>query len=138
MKISETLTKYLYQSHTTILSNILITDLSSIILIIQDKEIEENVKIPITEDLKNLIEDFRTGNIKNCIKTADNSIPLFENDSFEYAGQMILPISHNGNLDGLVVFYRRYKDFINSSLKYGETIKHFVEEFSDDSFVDKT
>ena len=138
MKISETLTKYLYNSHTTILSNILITNLSSILLTIQDREIEKNTNIPITEELKNLIKDFETGNIKNCIKVANNSIPLFTNDTFKYSGQMILPIFHNDKLDGLIVFYRRYKDFINSSLKYGETIRHFVEEFSDDDFVDKT
>lgn len=137
MKISETLTKYLYQSHSTILSNILITDLSSILLIIQDKEIEKGVNISISQELKDLIKDFETDNIKNCIRTADNFIPLFDDNTFKYSGQMILPIFHNGKLDGLLVFYRRYKDFINSSLKYGETIRHFVEEFSDDNFVDK-
>ena len=126
------------QKQVYILSNILITNLSSILLTIQDKEIQRNTNTPITEELKNLIKDFEIGTIKNCIKVADNSIPLFDNDTFKYSGQMILPIFHNDKLDGLLVFYRRYKDFINSSLKYGETIRHFVEEFSDDDFVDKT
>lgn len=137
MKISKTLLEYLYQSHCTVVSNILLTDLSTIKVIVQDKKIEQNANIPITEGLQKIIKNFKSSNNTSYIKTNIDSISLFETDSNDYLGQMILPISHNNELSGLLVFYRYDNNFINSSLKYGKTIKHFVEIFSSDDFVDK-
>ncbi|MCI8482146.1 MAG: hypothetical protein HFJ27_03555 [Clostridia bacterium] len=58
-------------------------------------------------------------------------IPIIKNDPLpSYISQIILPIMHNGILQGLLIFVNEQREYIESNLDFAKTTKRFVEEFS--------
>lgn len=136
MKISKTIINYLSDSYSMLKSNIIITDLSSIILS-NNKELS-CINTPLSNELKKLIIKWKSSaNSEQYLLLIDNFINVCNNDSYSYMGQMIFPIFHNNKLDGLLIFFRDKQNFIQSSLKYAKTIKHFTQIFTDNDFIDE-
>lgn len=138
MKISKTLINYLFNSNRLLESNILITNLNSIIYANTYNNPIKYENTQLSNDLKCLIsqwEDF--SNYDKFLILKDNFYELNTDNSFLYKGQMFLPIFHNKNLSGVLIFFRNNRNFIESSLKYARTIKHFVEIFTSDDYIDK-
>jgi hypothetical protein len=136
MKISKTITRYLSNSYSILKSNIIITNLSSIIL--SNNEKISCINAPLSDDLKNLIAKWENcENSEQYLLLTNNFIKICNTDPYSYMGQIIFPIFHNNKLDGLLIFFRNKQNFIQSSLKYAKTVKHFTEIFTDDDFTDK-
>ena len=69
----------------------------------------------------------------------DNFFKIHPNTNFLYKGQLFLPIfnTNKDTISGLLIFFRDNRNFVKSSLKYAKTIKHFIEIFTADDYIDK-
>lgn len=134
MKISNTLVNYLNSAHTTINSEIIVTSKESILYSTN----QTYLNLDISKQLSILLEEWENSLIDDITYILPKDfLPLYNKDSTKYTGQMIFPIIHNSKIDGILIFFRTTQDFIVSSTKYGLSIQHFTEIFSDNDFIDK-
>ena len=145
MYITKILTDFLTLSQSLSNSTILLTDTEKVILCLFDKE---NNKIQkknndylnktISDSLKQILNlynsDINTIDYMNT--TMDSIIPLVVNDDVSnYRSQIILPITHDCSVEGLLIFITDDREYLPSNLKFAKTTKHFVELFSSKRYL---
>lgn len=135
MNISNELKDYLKQSNCNLDSNILCTDLNNILFSATNTEDEYYNDKKISLEIKNIIKSWENISYKKELIMIYNMscIPIIQNDINHYYSQMILPICHSDKLDGLLIFYRKDRNYIPSSAKSAITTKEFVEILSENT-----
>lgn len=136
MNISSELKKYLNESRQNLESNILCTDLNNILLCTTDIDDNYFSNKEISNELLSIINSWKDVLFKEQLIMIYNlcCIPLVKNDKTHYYSQMILPICHYDKLDGLLIFFRKDRNYIPSSAKPALTTKDFVEKLTDNNF----
>ena len=135
MNISNELKDYLKQSNCNLDSNILCTDLNNILFSATNTEDEYYNDKKISLEIKNIIKSWENISYKKELIMIYNisCITIIQNDINHYYSQMILPICHSDKLDGLLIFYRKDRNYIPSSAKSAITTKEFVEILSENT-----
>ena len=64
----------------------------------------------------------------------ENLIQIVENDTIKYSAQIILPIFVDNKLDGFLIFFRIYGDYIESSINPLKTIRDFLQKELNNNF----
>lgn len=133
MNISTELKEYLKESNKNLDSNILCTDLNNILFSATSTDNEYFNDKKISPEILTIINNWKTASYKKELIMINNlyCIPIIQNDKNHYYSQIILPICHSDNLDGLLIFYRKDRNYIPSSAKPAITTKEFVEILSD-------
>ena len=102
-------------------------------------EIDNN----LYEELKKISENKYDASVNKLINASIEEliiifnlycIPIIQNDTNNYYSQIILPICHSDKLDGILIFYRKDRNYIPSSAKSAITTKEFTEKLSDINF----
>lgn len=114
---------------------------SSHLMIIADGEIiywknaQDNdnlVYTRLSDNMRRILDKFERNKNTNreiFIKNPKDTIPLFENDSTIYSGQVFLPVWYKNELKMVLVYYRTIGDYIESSTKVMKTTASFVPRF---------
>lgn len=136
MNLSIELKDYLKQSNKNLNSNILCTDLSNILFSATDTDNEYFNDKKISNELLTIIKNWKDASHKEELIIICNlyCIPITQNDTNNYYSQIILPICHSDKLDGILIFYRKDRNYIPSSAKSAITTKEFTEKLSDINF----
>ena len=140
MKISKTLIHYLSNSSNLLESNIIITNADTIIYANTYNNLLKYENIPLSDDLRQLYNKWSNyNNYDEFLILTDNFFKIHPNTNFLYKGQLFLPIfnTNKDTISGLLIFFRDNRNFVKSSLKYAKTIKHFIEIFTADDYIDK-
>lgn len=132
MYISAELKKYLQQSSKNLNSNILYTDLNHISFSATNEDDEYFNEQKISNELLSIIHNWKYSPYKKDLIMIYNlyCIPLIQNDNCCYSSQIILSICRNTKLEGLLIFYRKDRNYIPSSANLAITTKNFVEKLS--------
>ena len=86
----------------------------------------------LSNDIRRILDKFER-NINSTkelfIENAEETIPLFKNDSTVYVGQVFLPVWYKNKLKMVLVYYRTIGGYIESSTKVMKTTAGFVPKF---------
>ena len=136
MQLSDDLCNYLESSYKFINSNILLSDLNTVLLdyTFDLKNYYTNKKL--SKDILKVINEWKKEKMfnNNFIWLNENFYKIIEDDKIIYSGQLIFPIYHNNSLNGLLIFFRQRGKYILSSCKAPKTTRDFVEQMSDDNY----
>ena len=132
MIIYSKLEEYIIQCLQVSKSNIIITDLEKVKF---SKSLETNNNYSIDNynlsiQVKHLINHSNFTDPNSYLLLNNHEcIKILENDSINYACQIIFPIYNSAShIQGLLILYRLSGNYIKSSLKAVENFKKFVTE----------
>lgn len=140
MKITNDLKLYLDQTTTIVNSEIIVTDLEKVLFTCFKHSDDSLLNKPLSQDMIELYDMW-----KNQQSYNDNFLMLNkdfkkitnEDDFIEYSAQMIFPIYHNNSIDGFIIFFRTFGNYIETSSKAPISARQFIEKFSDDNYIGK-
>ena len=141
MYITDVLKDFLSLSQSLANSTILLTDTEKVILAFYDDDMKNKndyLDKEISKSLKRILtlysSDINAVDYMNT--TMESIIPLVVNDDItNYTSQIILPITENYNVTGLLIFLTDNRKYLPSNLKFAKTTKHFVEIFSSKQYL---
>ena len=92
----------------------------------------------ISDSLKQILNlynsDISTVDYMNT--TMDSIVPLVvDDDVTNYKSQIILPITHDYKVEGLLIFVTSNREYLESNLRFAKTTKHFVEVLSSKEYL---
>lgn len=135
MFITKSLINFLNLSQNLSDSNIILTDLRRITFTSSNVE-KDYLNSELSNSLKQILTSSHLDDISYLNTKIESIIPLINNDNIlKYKSQIILPVVHNGILDGLLIFFTEDREYLPSNLKFAKTTKHFVELFSTKDYL---
>lgn len=140
MQISNALKHYVKQSIHVSGSNVIITDFQKIQLIetLYSQSIEDYL---LSDNLKDLLHKWANDNVdysKLCLMlNSKDCFKILEHEEINYCCQLIFPIVTRKGIEGLLILYRTFGNYIESSVKAVESFRKFVNQFIDDSYEER-
>lgn len=134
MYINNKLIDFLNDAQKISNSSIIVTDLDKIVFVASSsKKIHKLLNLSISNDLKQISQLFLEdiSSIDYINSSMCDVVPIIYNDDVsKYKSQIILPIIHGCDVDGLLIFVADDRYFIKSNLKFAKTTRHFTELLS--------
>lgn len=138
MQITRELQEYVKESIKVSYSNVIITDLEKIRLIqfIDECGQYQNKEYWLSHSIKEVLERWNYS-IKPkglfLLKNKEECIDVVTDDKIPYSCQIIFPIISNNHIEGLLILYRTYGNYIESSVRSVESFRDFVTKFINDA-----
>lgn len=133
MYISDKLTNFLDSSSILAHSTILLTDFEKVLLVASEQNEKYYLNKNISNNLKSILALYQHEKAINYLNTTmENIIELIEKDTLSsYRSQIILPVVERkyAILEGLLVFFVRDREYLQSNLNFALTTKYFVDLF---------
>lgn len=140
MQISNDLKKYVKESIQASNSNVIITDFEKVNYIetLYPNSISNYI---LSDSLKKLLHEWNCNNTSQAnlfsLLNGNGCIELIENEKLPYSCQLIFPIITRKGLEGSLIFYRTYGNYIFSSINAVSNFKKFVEQFIDNTYDER-
>lgn len=108
--------------------NLVLTDLETIIYAATFELNSYYFQKYLSNALFDLIELWKNENYSEDLFIMKNFdfIPLVQNDTISYSGQIIFPLFSNNKLEGFAIFFRNKGNYIKSSFKGPNTVRKFI------------
>lgn len=131
--MSDKLINFLTSSSILSNSTILLTNLEKVLFVSTEEDKKKFLGKNISNSLKNILSLYQHEDAINYLNTTMESIvTLIENDTISsYRSQIILPVVERkyATLEGLLIFFVRDRQYLQSNLNFAMTTKQFVDLF---------